>query len=75
MRTGHGAILRFFPPLSSLDPHMAGDRSLTRKHSSEAVGGVWAGARRGDMSLPPITLLSSLLSPPLMDAKGLKPLT
>lgn len=49
--TGPGAILRFLPPLSSLDPHMVGDRSLTWNRSPEAVGeGV---GRAGKHVIPP----------------------
>lgn len=56
---------------------MVGQKSLSRKHSSAAVGGgVGRGKAGRHVPTPcPITLLSSLISPSLMEPKGLKLLT
>lgn len=53
------------------------EKSLSRKHSSAAVGGgVGRGKAGRHVPTPcPITLLSSLISPSLMEPKGLKLLT
>lgn len=54
---------------------MAGDRNLAWKHSLEAMGGGMGRARRRVSSLH-ITLISPfLILSPLMDPKGLEPLS